>query len=186
MKLQHDPVLIRSKRKTISIEIGPRGMIVRAPIKMSDEAIADFLNRKHDWIQKTLMKTQTRQNKVSAMPLLTPLEIEELSEKAKVVILQKVEYYAKLLGVNYSRITIRCQRTRWGSCSSSGNLNFNCLLMLMPDEIVDSVVAHELCHRKHMNHSRAFYDELLRLFPNYKECRGWLKENGAVYLSRIP
>ena len=70
--------------------------------------------------------------------------------------------------------------------ASKGNLNFNCLLMFLPDEVVDSVVAHELCHRKHMNHSKAFYDELTGVFPNYQQCRTWLKENGGLYLSRLP
>jgi predicted metal-dependent hydrolase len=58
-------------------------------------------------------------------------------------------------------------------------------LMLLPDEVIDSVVAHELCHRKHMNHSAAFYAELTRVFPDYRRCRDWLKENGGRIMSRL-
>ena len=112
-------------------------------------------------------------------------EIQELADKAIAVIPQKVKYYAEIIGVSYGRITIRNQKTRWGSCSSKGNLNFNCLLMLFPDEVIDSVVVHELCHRKHMNHSKAFYAEVERFFPQYQNCRKWLKENGAEYLRKI-
>ena len=117
---------------------------------------------------------------------MTSAEIKELAEKAMAIIPEKVKHFASLFGVDYGKITIRNQRSRWGSCSSKGNLNFNCLLMLLPDEVIDSVVAHELCHRKHMNHSKDFYDELTRVFPDYQQCRTWLKENGGQYLSRLP
>lgn len=90
------------------------------------------------------------------------------------------------LGVTYGRITIRCQRTKWGSRSSAGNLNFNCLLMLAPDEVIDSVVVHELCHRLEMNHSDRFYSHVQRVFPKYNECRRWLKANGGALLARVP
>ncbi|MBQ6684544.1 MAG: M48 family metallopeptidase, partial [Firmicutes bacterium] len=92
----------------------------------------------------------------------------------------RVAHYAPLVGVDYGRITIRNQKTRWGSCSSQGNLNFNCLLMLFPDEVIDSVVVHELCHRKHMNHSAKFYKEVERVFPEYRKWHQWLNENGKV------
>ena len=75
-------------------------------------------------------------------------EIKALAEQALKVIPERVKYYAEKLGVTYWRITIRNQRTRWGSCSQKRNLNFNCLLMLVPPEVLDSVIVHELCHIK--------------------------------------
>ncbi len=92
----------------------------------------------------------------------------------------------KKIGVTYNKITIRCQHTHWGSCSSKGNLNFNCLLILLPDEIIDSVIVHELCHIKQMNHSAKFYAEVEKVFPSYKQCHTWLNQNGSKYMSRIP
>ena len=89
------------------------------------------------------------------------------------------------MGVSYGRITIRCQKTRWGSCSAKGNLNFNCLLMLAPPEVADYVVVHELCHRKHMNHGAAFWSEVARILPDYARHRAWLKENGSRLLARL-
>ena len=98
---------------------------------------------------------------------------------------ERVAYYAPIAGVSYGRITIRNQKSRWGSCSAKGNLNFNCLLMLTPPEVIDSVVVHELCHRKEMNHSRRFYDEVLRVYPDYHIWNKWLKENGAAIMRRM-
>jgi len=177
-------ITVRSSRKTIAIEISHKGIVVRVPQKMSDEEIEAFIKKKEKWIERALQKFESR-NSVGN-EVLTSAEINELAEKAMAVIPEKVKNFASLFGVDYGRITIRNQRTRWGSCSSKGNLNFNCLLMLLPDEIIDSVVAHELCHRKHMNHSKAFYEELTKVFPNYQQCRTWLKENGGRYLSRLP
>ncbi len=108
-----------------------------------------------------------------------------MAQQAVQVIPQRVAYYARLLGVTYGRITIRNQKSRWGSCSSKGNLNFNCLLMAAPAEVLDSVVAHELCHRKHMDHSKAFYAELYKLFPDYDRCSRWLKEQGVLLMRRM-
>jgi predicted metal-dependent hydrolase len=100
-----------------------------------------------------------------------------LVTRAKRVIPVKVRKFAELIGVTYGRITIRNQKTRWGSCSAEGNLNFNCVLMRAPEEIVDYVVVHELCHRIHMNHSKAFWGEVEKVIPDYKERRNWLRDN---------
>lgn len=177
--------IIRSKRKTIAIEVKAKEIIVRAPQYMSYRDICAFIEEKRSWIEKSRKKLQERQRMIEQMEPFTDEEIRQLAEKALVVIPAKVRYYAQLVGVDYGRITIRNQRTRWGSCSGKGNLNFNCLLMLLPDAVVDSVVVHELCHRKHMDHSARFYAEVERVFPEYRKCQKWLKENGGVYLGRL-
>lgn len=112
-------------------------------------------------------------------------EIHKLAEFALKVILVKVKNYASLMNVQYGRITIRNQKTRWGSCSSKGNLNFNCLLMLAPDEVVDYVVIHELCHLIEMNHSKAFWKQVEQMMPDYKKHRKWLKDHGNEIMERM-
>ena len=82
------------------------------------------------------------------------------------------------MGVTYGRISIREQKTRWGSCSSAGNLNFNWRLIFAPEEVLDYVVVHELAHRKEMNHSKAFYAVVESVLPDYKSSRRWLREHG--------
>ena len=177
--------VIRSDRKTISLELRESGFILRVPCRMSTREINLFLEKKRTWIHKHYDAMCKRKESHGQMQPFTPEEIHALADKALAVIPEKVKHYAALIGVDYGRITIRNQRTRWGSCSAKGNLNFNCLLMLFPDDIIDSVIVHELCHRKHMDHSPQFYDEIENVFPNYQQCRKWLKENGGLYLSRL-
>ena len=80
------------------------------------------------------------------------------------------------MGVTYGKVTLREQKTRWGSCSSNGNLNFNWKLALMPDEILYYVIVHELAHRIEMNHSERFWKIVEEVLPDYRERRKWLKE----------
>lgn len=178
--------LIRSKRKTISIQIKPNQIIIRAPQRMKEKDIEKFVESKRIWIEKHLESVLEKQKSLDPAEPYSIEEIRSFVEKSKEIIPKKAEFYAPKIGVSYNRISIRCQKTRWGSCSSKGNLNFNCLLILLPDKIIDSVVVHELCHRKHMNHSAEFYAEIEKVFPDYKECRKWLKLNGNKYISQIP
>ena len=138
------------------------------------------------WTGFRFFKSRKRRVYIEQPDAFTPEQMRGFYAKASEVIRQKVEHYAPIVGVDYNRITIRSQRTRWGSCSSKGNLNFNCLLVLFPEDVMDSVVVHELCHRKHMNHSKEFYAELGRVFPDYRRCNQWLKEHGGAYIRRLP
>ena len=179
--------VIRSKRKTLAIEIRPdMRVVVRAPEKIPQNEIIKFVEEKQNWIKKHLVQMyfKAEENKKQKKePALTNADIEKLCQKALSVIPDKVKYYAEIMGVIYGRITIRNQKTRWGSCSSKGNLNFNCLLMLAPPEVLDYVVVHELCHRKQMNHSKAFWLEVEKVLPDYKEARKWLKEEGSQMIT---
>ncbi|MBO4897893.1 MAG: DUF45 domain-containing protein [Clostridia bacterium] len=173
--------IIRSGRKTLSAEIKRGELIVRAPQKTTEAEIEAFLKQHKRWIENNLKKQKEYENAEK----LSQKEIEELAKHALLVIPERVKFYAEKTGVKYGRITIRNQRTKWGSCSAKGNLNFNCLLMLAPPEVLDAIVVHELCHIKHLNHSKAFYDEVLKAYPNYYECNKWLKENGGALMARM-
>ncbi|MCI6059573.1 MAG: M48 family metallopeptidase [Dorea sp.] len=178
--------MIRSDRKTIGLEVKPDGqVIVRAPRRLSESEIRGFVQKHRAWILKHQKMVNERVEKRREIRKLTKQEIQKLADQAVEVIPKRVAYYAPKVGVTYGRITIRNQKTRWGSCSSKGNLNFNCLLMLTPPEVLDSVVVHELCHRKEMNHSKQFYEEVLRVYPDYWKWNRWLKENGSFLLAHL-
>ena len=180
--------LIRSRRKTIGIQVKDGTVIVRAPQQASMKEIEAFVERSRSWIGKHLRlqeEMKTRQE-AAGVKKLTRQELEALAQEAVRRIPERVAYYAPKVGVTYGNITIRNQKTRWGSCSARGNLNFNCLLCLAPPGVLDAVVVHELCHRLEMNHSKRFYEEVLRVYPDYYKDHGWLKEHGNELLARLP
>ena len=179
-------VIQKSRRRSMSIQVAvDKKVIVKVPLGTPTFVAENFIREKKDWITRQIEKVEKLSKLADSMGSLTEEDIKQIKEKAKKVIPERVEHYAKLAGISYKRIFIRLQKSRWGSCSVDGNLNFNCLLVLMPPEVLDSVVVHELCHRRHMNHSREFYDEVLRIFPDYKRCDKWLKQNGGAYFKRV-
>lgn len=178
--------IIRSSRRTMSLEVtGDARVIVRAPLRMPKAQIDQFVKEKQDWIEKSLLKIQKRKETRAEQEKLSMDEIQHLADEALAVFPGKVAFYAQKVGVTYGRITIRNQKSRWGSCSGKGNLNFNCLLMLAPEEVQDYVVVHELCHRKEMNHSDRFWKEVEKVLPDYRQQRAWLKEHGGDIIDRM-
>ena len=168
--------IIRSSRKTMSLEIKADGsVVVRAPLRLSEAKIQKFVEEKQEWILKNLEKIQKRDAQKENVQKLSALERQHLQNKACVVIPRRVAYYAEKLGVSYGKITLRQQKTRWGSCAANGNLNFNWKLVLIPPELLDYVVVHELAHRKEMNHSPRFWAIVEKELPDYCNRREKLK-----------
>ena len=169
--------IIRSNRKTLGLQVRTDGqVIVRAPVKLAEAEIQRFVTQHEDWIRKQQERIQKNRQEQPTAEKLTMQEIQQLADQALKVIPERVAYYAPKVGVTYGNITIRNQKSRWGSCSAKGNLNFNWKLALMPDEILDYVVVHELAHRMEMNHSDKFWKIVENVLPDYRERRKWLKE----------
>ncbi len=178
--------LIRSSRRSLAAEIIPDGtVIIRAPQRMPEHEIRRFVQEKAADIERHVQRRKIQNQQLAALPPFTAADIRDMAKRAAALIPQRTAYFAQKIGVTYGRITIRNQKTRWGSCTADGNLNFNCLLMAAPPEVLDSVVVHELCHRLHANHSKAFYAEVYRVFPDYDRCNKWLKENGGMLIRRM-
>ena len=176
--------LIRARRKTLSIRITQEGNLeIRARLGMPKGEIEAFLKEKAQWIETHRAKVLAEYAQGQEAPLGEE-EILTLAEQMRQRLPEKLNRHAASMGVTFGRVTIRCQQTRWGSCSSRGNLNFNCLLMLAPEEVLDYVVVHELAHRKQMNHSALFWREVERECPDYKKSLRWLKDRGGALLSR--
>lgn len=183
---REDFTLIRSNRKTISLEITATGQVlVRAPRRMPEVEIQRFIDSKSSWLAKHLQQKDKDMESLQDEGFLSEQEIKRLVDLAKQVIPETVAYYARLMSVTYGRISIRKQKTRWGSCSPEGNLNFNCLLMMAPPEVLDYVVVHELSHRLEMNHSSKFWVQVEKVLPDYRQPRKWLKEQGERLMLRM-
>ena len=169
--------IIYSDRRTMGLEIRPEGeVLARMPRRIPDMEVRKFIEKHRRWILKKLEARDGKEKAgetTGAKPVssLTAGEIERIKTK----IAERVVYHAERMGVTFGRITIRNQKTRWGSCSSKGNLNFNYQFYYLPDELLDYVVVHELAHRKHMDHSKAFWQEVERWYPKYREARARLR-----------
>ena len=170
--------IIRSSRKTLAIQVSVSGQVtVRAPHTMPDSTIQRFLSQKESWILKHLSHSASRPAQPQAEnPPLSEFRRSYYMESARKIFKRKTAAYAKKMSVTYGRITIREQKTRWGSCSSKGNLNFNWKLILLAPELLDYVVVHELAHRREMNHSKDFWKIVEAELPDYRERRRRLKE----------
>ena len=178
--------LIRSNRKSLAVQIKPDGsVVVRAPMRYPKRDIERFLIEKSGWIEMQRARMLRRQESIVSVSALTDEQLRTLKKRALPAFAERTAYYAPLVGVTYGRITIRSQKSRWGSCSAQGNLNFNCLLLLAPPEVLDYVVVHELCHRKHMNHSPGFWAEVERVMLDYRQWKKWLRDNGVRLMALL-
>ena len=171
-----------SDRRTIGIRVEQGRIIVFAPRGVRAEMIREALASHARWIRARQREHAVRE----ASDRLTQAQLDALKQQARAYIPQRVALFAPMVGVSYSRVSIKAMRSRWGSCSAKGNLNFNCLLMKCPPEVIDSVVVHELCHRLEMNHSRRFYEAVYCVMPDYDRRHGWLKQNGAALIAQLP
>ncbi|MST81854.1 M48 family metallopeptidase [Lachnospiraceae bacterium Oil+RF-744-WCA-WT-13] len=172
----------------MAMEICPDGsLLVRAPLRASVKEIRQFVCSHEGWVikQRNRMKKETDKLREAEKHPLSPEDIRHLADQALRELPPRIAAYAGQMGVTYGRVTIRNQKTLWGSCSSKGNLNFNCLLMLAPREVQDYVIVHELSHRKEMNHSPKFWEEVEKVLPDYKRRRNWLRENGSAVIRRM-
>lgn len=182
-----DIMVIRSNRKTAQFRITEDGAEMRVPMRFPQEEIVRFLEQNAQVIEARLQEIQKHIADMAQYPPFTLAEIQAMADRALKWIPERAAYFAKRMGVTFGRITIRNQKTRWGSCAQNGNLNFNCLLMEMPENVRDSVIIHELAHRRHMNHSAEFYAEVYAQMPKaeYARCSEYLKNEGAILMSRM-
>ncbi|MCK0126719.1 M48 family metallopeptidase [Gelidibacter sp. F2691] len=103
-----------------------------------------------------------------------------LKENARAALVAASDHYAEIVGRSYGRITLRDTRSRWGSCSSRGNLSYSWRLVMAPPEVLNYVAAHEVSHLVHMDHSSAFWAQVDAIFPNYEAPRKWLRDHGTA------
>lgn len=170
----------RARRWTIEVPWGaPASLTV--PAWMSDREIDRLLHTHRDWLSEERARQRPRLG-------LDPKGVSELEGRraARELVQMLVDEEAQELGVDVGHITIRDQRTRWGSCSPNGNLSFNWRLVLAPFEVLDYVVVHEVCHLREANHSRRFWRLVETRRPEWREQKAWLDEHGPELLAFRP
>ena len=161
--------VVRSSRKTIAIQITAEGrLVLRIPRRASVQAAMRFAEEHRDWIEVHYKEAVERQRNRKTYGAE---EIRNFTEKLRPVLMHRVALYAACMGVTYGKITIRNQKTRWGSCSAAGNLNFNWRLALLPEDLMNYVIVHELAHRLEMNHSARFWTQVENILPDWRERR---------------
>lgn len=176
----------RSKRKSAAIKItADMQIVVFVPLYVSDNEIERLVISKSKWIDEHMLKVQSTIDERSKLEKITFEQVKELADQAVEYIPKRVKYYAEKENFVYNKITIKNLVSRWGSCSTKGNLNFNCLLMLTPDYVIDYIVVHELCHLREMNHSEKFWAEVEKIMPDYQRAELWLKQNGGNLIARM-
>ena len=164
--------IIRSKRRTVSLQVKLDGrIVVRAPLHTSEKAINDFVIKHADWIKK-------KQDLVKAVQDTEDFdenEVKELKARLKEIIAPILEHYSEKMGVSYDKFSINSAKARFGSCSSKKTLNFSYRLMLYPYEAIEYVCVHELAHLREMNHSKKFWAIVEAYLPDYKARKKLLK-----------
>ena len=164
--------LIRSKRKTLCIQITREAkVVVRAPNKIKKDVIDDFVKKHFDWIEKHL-KSREKKNELENVSEEREAELRML---AKMIIPQKVAKFSSVMHVEPSSVKITGAKTRFGSCSGKNGLCFSWRVMLYPEKAVDYVVVHELSHILHHDHSKNFWETVEKYMPDYREAEKLLK-----------
>jgi hypothetical protein len=171
--------LKRTERaKTMRLAIYPDGnVVVTAPRLFGFEAVERFVAKHASWITRHVDKRRGR-----TILRIRKADVPSLKKRALALVQERCAHFAPSYAVQYQKITVRAQRTRWGSCSSKGNLNFNYKIALLPPRIADYIVVHELCHLREMNHSKNFWSYVECAFPDYKDLRKELRNTVTVYI----
>ena len=172
--------VIRSARKSLGLEVRDANTVLaRIPTRVSDRELKAFVENHRSWIlEKTEVMAEREEKRKSTPTPAPPPELLSKTDRMKIQLKigKRVRHYCETMGVTVGYVTVKDQKTRWGSCSAKGNVNFNYQLTFLPDKLLDYVVIHELAHRRHMNHSRAFWAEVEKYCPDYLERREQLKE----------
>lgn len=169
-----DYTLIRARRRTLSMRLLPDGTLaVRAPLTLPRAQIDAFVTAHEDWVARQRARLAAH---AAAHPEPTEAERAALLARARAELPARVAYWSGVMGLTPTGVKITAARTRFGSCNAKGGLCFSWRLMAYPDEAIDLVVVHELCHIVHRDHGAGFYALLARYLPDHRERMKLLRE----------
>ncbi|MFH1253371.1 MAG: M48 family metallopeptidase [Candidatus Uhrbacteria bacterium] len=151
-------------------------LVVTVPTRWQEKLLEQFILEKSSWILKKQAYFKEVANKqLFQMPVKS---FKETKVEARDLVIKKLEYFNQFYQFSFKKISIRNQKTRWGSCSRRGNLNFNYKIALLPEKLADYIIVHELCHLKEFNHSQRFWALVAKTVPDCQSLRKELKANG--------
>lgn len=171
------------RAKHLRLSVYPDGKVrVTKPVKVSVRTADTFLKKHQAWIESTLEKFRKRAEKrkgieqiVLSRPRKNSNAYKEARKTARSLVTERLTHFNALYGFTYGAISIRDQKTRWGSCSANGNLSFNYRIVYLPEALQDYVIVHELCHTKEHNHSERFWNEVTKAIPNHQALKKVLR-----------
>ena len=170
--------LLKRKHKLKSLRItvnSAAAVVVHAPLTLPFSKINDFINKKAAWIRKQQEFFLLHAKKLDTGAVARP-NYESCKNRARKLVMERLKFLNENLGFEYNRISIKNQRSKWGSCSSAGNLNFNYRILFLPIDLVDYLIVHELCHTRQLNHSRDFWRLVYSILPDAKQRTRELKK----------
>ena len=174
--------LTRRRVRNINLRVRADGSVAAsAAPRVSVMKVDAFVASKADWVRSAQARVAARREQEAAQQPELPTRAEALAHIQVLCRAYYPQFAATCPGGHMPKIAVRDMTTRWGSCSSAGNLNYNWKLVLMPERVMDYVVIHELAHQKEMNHSARFYAVVAQQMPDYKVWQSWLKEHGREY-----
>lgn len=171
------PITIKTSRvaKHMRLTVYPDGRVVATrPWRLDVNYVKRFIQRKIGWIEKQLKKITVSPTPVKRRRRSSK-DYRENKEKARKLVTAKLEYFNQFYNFKYHKVAIRNQKSRWGSCSLAGNLNFNYKIIYLTEKMADYLIVHELCHLKEFNHSARFWELVGKKIPDYKVIRKELR-----------
>ena len=168
-------VRISTRSRSVRISVHPDGLVVvTKPVRMSQSQVESFVRKHADWIRSKV--ASARKQPVPLLGRLGRRDYTRYKEAARMLVMERLERFNAYYGFEYGSVRIRNQKSRWGSCSARGNLNFNYKIALIPPALQDYVIVHELCHLKELNHSEKFWDLVAEQVPDWEAKRKELKK----------
>ena len=171
-----DYTLRKSNRtKRVSLSVSHDGSVaVTIPYSLTENVAERFLQEKANWLFSRLEFFKQFEERIIIKKTIK--DYAENKEKALSLVKSKVVYFSKLYEFEYNRISVRNQKTRWGSCSKKRNINFNYKILFLTERLADYIIVHELCHTKELNHSKNFWNLVKEILPDYKKLRKEIKQ----------
>ena len=166
LNIKYKLKVARRRVRGVTLKVDYNGLLVIAPRRLPDEEIRKIIRENQNWIRKTTLRVHMIMMKANALRLKRRSE-----ENFEAISLRLISGYSKELGVSAKEVKFRNMRTRWGSCGANGRITLSKRAAFPPDNLLKFVVYHEVCHLKHFNHSKEFWQIVSKRFPEYKELR---------------